>query len=68
MIVSKLARFFTWLYGEGKKAAISKSTYIWTPSSRSYIVFDLKRDLTTFKRLGTLFLKLTKVSDSECLL
>ena len=26
----------------GKRAAISKSTYIWTPSSRSYIVFALR--------------------------
>ena len=41
MFVSKLARFFTWRYGEGEKAAISKSTYIWTPSSCSYIVFAL---------------------------
>ena len=37
----KLPHFFTRQYGEGKRAAISKSTYIWTPSSRSYIVFAL---------------------------
>ena len=41
MFVLKLVRFFTRLYGEGKRAAISKSTYIWTLSSRSYIVFAL---------------------------
>ena len=41
MFVSKLACIFTRLFGEGKRAAISKSTYIWSPSSRSYIVFAL---------------------------
>ena len=30
MFVWKLPRFFTRLYGEGKRAAISKLTYIWT--------------------------------------
>ena len=35
----KLPRFFTRLYGEWNRAAISRSTYIWTPSSRTYIVF-----------------------------
>ena len=38
----KLPRFFTRLYVEGKRAAISKLTYTWTPSSRSYIVFALE--------------------------
>ena len=41
MFVLKLPRFFTRLYSEGKRAAISKLKYIRTPSSRSYIVFAL---------------------------
>ena len=41
MFVLKLPRFFTRLYGEGKRAVISKLTYIWTLLSRSYIVFAL---------------------------
>ena len=41
MFVLKLPPFFTRLNGEGKMAAISKLTLIWTPSSRSYIVFAL---------------------------
>ena len=36
-----MPHFFTRLYFERKRAAISKLTYIWTPSSRSYIVFAL---------------------------
>ena len=43
MFVLKLPRFFTRLYSGEKRAAISKLTYIWTPSSRSYIVFTLVR-------------------------
>ena len=35
------AVFHSRLYGEGKRPAISKLTYIWSPSSRSYIVFAL---------------------------
>ena len=41
MFVLNLAHFFTRLYREGGRAANSKLTYIWTPSSRSYIVFAL---------------------------
>ena len=41
MFVLKLPLFFTQLYGEEKRAAISKLTYIGTPSSCSYIVFAL---------------------------
>ena len=41
MFILKLPPFFTWLNGEGKRAAISKLTFIWTSSSRSYIVFAL---------------------------
>ena len=41
MFVLKLPLFFPRLYGEGKRAAISKLTYIWTPSSGSYIIFAL---------------------------
>ena len=41
MFVLKLPRFFTRLYGEEKRATISKLIYISTPSSRSYIVFAL---------------------------
>ena len=41
MFVLNLAHFFTRLYGEGSRAANSKLTFIWTPSSRSYIVFAL---------------------------
>ena len=37
----EIAAFFIRLNGEGKRAAISKLTFIWTPSSRSYIVFAL---------------------------
>ena len=51
MFVLKLPRFFTRLFGEGKKAAISKLTYIWTPSSRSYIVFALNI-LTNFENVN----------------
>ena len=42
MFVLNLAHFFTRLYGEGSRAANSILTYIWTPSSRSYIVFALE--------------------------
>ena len=42
MFVLKLPRFFTHLYGAGKRAAISKPTYIWTSLSRSYIILALK--------------------------
>ena len=45
MFVLKLPPFFTQLYGDGKRAAISKLTYIWTQSSRSYIVFVLAQGL-----------------------
>ena len=41
MFVLKLPPFFTGLNGERKRAAISKLTFIWTLSSRSYIVFAL---------------------------
>ena len=41
MFVLKLLSFFTRLYGEGKRAAISKLTYLWNPSSRSYIIFAI---------------------------
>ena len=44
MFVLNLAHFFTRLYGEGSRAANSKLTYIWTPSSRSYIVFALVKE------------------------
>ena len=47
----KFAALFHRLYGEGKKAAISKLTYIWTPSSRSYIVFALNI-LTNFENVN----------------
>ena len=42
MFVLKLPHFFTRLYGEGKRAPISKLTYSLIPSSRSYIVLALK--------------------------
>ena len=42
MFVLKLPPFFTGLNGERKRAAISKLTFIWTLSSRSYIVFALE--------------------------
>ena len=41
MFALKLPRFFTRLYGKGKRAGISKLTYIRILSSRSYIVFAL---------------------------
>ena len=41
MSVLKLPLFFTRLCGEGKRAAISKLTYIWTSLSRSYIALAL---------------------------
>ena len=41
MFVLKLPRFFTRLYGKRNSAAISKLTYIWTPSSRSCIILAL---------------------------
>ena len=40
MFVLKLPLFFT-LLCDGKRAAISKLTYIWTPSSFSYIALAL---------------------------
>ena len=45
MFVLNLAHFFTRLCGEGSRAANSKLTYIWTLSSRSYIVFALVTSL-----------------------
>ena len=45
MFVLKLPRFFTRLYGDytvEKRAVFTRLTYIWTSSSRSYIVFALK--------------------------
>ena len=55
MFVLKLPPFLTRLYGEGKRAAISKLTYIWTPSCHSYIVFSL--DVTNFELKLTLLKK-----------
>ena len=52
MFVMKLARFFTRLYDEGKRAAISKLTYIWTPSSRSDIVFALAYQSCSMSKLS----------------
>ena len=37
----EIAALFHSAIGEGKRAAISKLTFIWTLSSRSYIVFAL---------------------------
>ena len=51
MFVLKLPPFFTRLNSEGKRAAILKSTLIWTPSSRSYIVFALAFHIRKFQAL-----------------
>ena len=66
-----LPRFFTRLYGQWKRATISKLICLWTKWCRSYFVFTLDNDniqecLTRWKQLHQIFF-VENAPDGVCL-
>ena len=50
-----MPRFFTRLYGEEERAAISKFTYIWNQSSRYFIAFALGLSVMQYHKIECIF-------------